>query len=112
MVYFDNYYFNKYLFMQFDSTLGRFVGFNEYGMKLAAFWNSRPLVQEERAVVDWYCKGNAKVFDSAICEKSGKWHKTLLSFLLSTCRAYASNYKIITKRMFSYQKMSKKTYCE
>uniref|UniRef100_A0A672S5Z2 H-2 class II histocompatibility antigen, I-E beta chain-like n=1 Tax=Sinocyclocheilus grahami TaxID=75366 RepID=A0A672S5Z2_SINGR len=40
MVYFDNYYFNKYLFIQFDSTLGRFVGFNEYGMKLAEFWNN------------------------------------------------------------------------
>lgn len=91
MVYFDNYYFNKYLFIQFDSTLGRFVGFNEYGMKLAEFWNSGPLVHEERDIVNWFCKGNAEEFDSSISDKSGKWHKTFLSFLLSTCRANASN---------------------
>ncbi|CAM4714932.1 unnamed protein product [Leuciscus chuanchicus] len=72
MVYFNNYYFNKYLYIQFDSTLGRFVGFNEYGMKLAEVWNSGPLVQRERTIVDWFCKGNAQVFDSAICEKSVK----------------------------------------
>uniref|UniRef100_A0A672S7I2 H-2 class II histocompatibility antigen, I-E beta chain-like n=1 Tax=Sinocyclocheilus grahami TaxID=75366 RepID=A0A672S7I2_SINGR len=58
MVYFDNYYFNKYLFIQFDSTLGRFVGFNEYGMKLAEFWNNGTFVHEERDIGDWFCKGN------------------------------------------------------
>uniref|UniRef100_A0A8C2D0J5 Ig-like domain-containing protein n=1 Tax=Cyprinus carpio TaxID=7962 RepID=A0A8C2D0J5_CYPCA len=72
MVYFDNYYFNKYLFIQFDSTLGRFVGFNEYGMKLAEFWNSGPLVHEERDIVNWFCKGNAEEFDSSISDKSVK----------------------------------------
>ncbi|XP_039528508.1 H-2 class II histocompatibility antigen, E-S beta chain-like isoform X1 [Pimephales promelas] len=72
MVYFNSYYFNTFLFIQFDSTLGRFVGFNEFGMKLAESWNRGPLVHKERAVVDWYCKGNAQVFDSAICEKSVK----------------------------------------
>ncbi len=91
MVYFDNYYFNKYLFIQFDSTLGRFVGFNEYGRNLAEFWNNSTIVHEERAVVGWFCKGNAELLDYSISDKSGKWHTTLLSFLLSTCRAYAGN---------------------
>ncbi|XP_067269409.1 H-2 class II histocompatibility antigen, E-S beta chain-like isoform X2 [Pseudorasbora parva] len=72
MVYFDNYYFNKYLFVQFDSTLGRFVGFNEYGMKLAEFWNNGTFLHEERAIVDWFCKNNAQVFDFHICDKSVK----------------------------------------
>ncbi|XP_016385095.1 H-2 class II histocompatibility antigen, I-E beta chain-like, partial [Sinocyclocheilus rhinocerous] len=70
MVYFDNYYFNKYLFIQFDSTLGRFVGFNEYEMKLAEFWNNGTFVHEERDIVDWFCKGNAEIFDSSISDKS------------------------------------------
>ncbi|KAF4108669.1 H-2 class II histocompatibility antigen, I-E beta chain-like [Onychostoma macrolepis] len=72
MVYFDNYYFNKYLFIQFDSTLGRFVGFNEYGRNLAESWNNGTIVHEERAVVDWFCKGNAEFFDDSISDKSVK----------------------------------------
>lgn len=78
MVYFINYYFNKYLFIQFDSTLGRFVGFNEYVIKLAEIWNNSTILQKERAIVDWFCKGNAQEIDSHICDKSGKWHKTLI----------------------------------
>uniref|UniRef100_A0A8C1V742 MHC class II beta chain N-terminal domain-containing protein n=1 Tax=Cyprinus carpio TaxID=7962 RepID=A0A8C1V742_CYPCA len=74
----------------FDSTLRRFVGFNEYGKKLAESWKNGTFVHEERDIVDWFCKCNAEIFDSSISDKSGKWHKTFLSFLLSTCRANAT----------------------
>ncbi|XP_043102147.1 H-2 class II histocompatibility antigen, E-S beta chain-like [Puntigrus tetrazona] len=70
MVYYDNYYFNKYLFIQFDSTLGRFVGFNEYGSKLAEFWNNGTFVHQERAIVDWFCKYNAEILDYCISDNS------------------------------------------
>ncbi|KAK2898881.1 hypothetical protein Q8A67_010299 [Cirrhinus molitorella] len=55
---------------QFDSTLGKFVGFNEYGRNLAESWNNSTIVHEERAVMDWFCKGNAEILDYSISDKS------------------------------------------
>lgn len=78
VVYFDNYYFNKYLFVQFDSTLGRFVGFNNYGIKLAELWNNGSYVHFERDMVEVFCKYNSQIFENNICDKAGMWHKRLL----------------------------------
>ncbi|XP_067249391.1 rano class II histocompatibility antigen, A beta chain-like [Chanodichthys erythropterus] len=48
MAYIDSFYFNKLLFTQFNSTLRRFVGFNEFGKRVAEIWNSGTFVQSER----------------------------------------------------------------
>jgi len=78
MVYIDSLYFNKYLFTQFNSTLKKFVGFSEYGIRNAEYWNNGSFLQREIADVDGFCKHNAQLWDSAVREKAGKWHKTLL----------------------------------
>ncbi|XP_067269415.1 H-2 class II histocompatibility antigen, E-S beta chain-like [Pseudorasbora parva] len=73
MVYTDSYYFNKYLLTQFNSTLGKFVGFSEYGMRNAEFWNNNTnFLQREKASVDTYCKYNAQIYDSIIHDKAVK----------------------------------------
>ncbi|XP_056319098.1 H-2 class II histocompatibility antigen, E-S beta chain-like [Danio aesculapii] len=72
MLYIDSYYFNKYLFTQFNSTLGRFVGFSEYGIRNAEYWNNGTFVEQERNDVERVCKHNAQNRDSAVISKSVK----------------------------------------
>uniref|UniRef100_A0A8C1S3P1 MHC class II beta chain-like n=1 Tax=Cyprinus carpio TaxID=7962 RepID=A0A8C1S3P1_CYPCA len=73
MVYINSYYFNKYLLTQFNSTLGRFVGFSEYGMRVAEYWNNdTSILQRQRGEADGFCKYNAQNYDSAIRSKAVK----------------------------------------
>ncbi|XP_050972283.1 rano class II histocompatibility antigen, A beta chain-like [Labeo rohita] len=55
MVYIDSFYLNKFLFTQFNSTLRKFVGFSEIGMRAAEGWNNSPFLLTERAGAD-VCK--------------------------------------------------------
>ncbi|XP_066500550.1 H-2 class II histocompatibility antigen, I-E beta chain-like isoform X3 [Hoplias malabaricus] len=41
-------YFNKDPYARFNSTVGEFVGFTEFGVKQAKYWNSLPYLQEMR----------------------------------------------------------------
>jgi len=55
------------------------VGFSEYGMRTAEYWNNDTSILQARiAAVDRYCKYNAQIYDSTVRDKAGKWHKTLL----------------------------------
>ncbi|XP_018977783.1 H-2 class II histocompatibility antigen, E-S beta chain-like [Cyprinus carpio] len=73
MVFIDSYYFNKYLFTQFNSTLGKNVGFSEYGMRNAEYWNNdTSFLQGQRGDVDAFCKHNAQIWDSAVRSKAVK----------------------------------------
>ncbi|XP_065103534.1 rano class II histocompatibility antigen, A beta chain [Paramisgurnus dabryanus] len=57
----DNYIFNKDVFIQFNSTVGEFVGYTELGVKNAEAWNKDPnRLAQERAEVDRVCKNNVK----------------------------------------------------
>ncbi|XP_067308424.1 rano class II histocompatibility antigen, A beta chain-like isoform X2 [Pseudorasbora parva] len=71
MVFIEGYYFNKYLFIQFNSTVGKFVGFTEFGVANAEKWNKDlSLLQQTRAQVDAFCKPNAVIAKSAIYDKT------------------------------------------
>ncbi|KAI4883188.1 hypothetical protein NFI96_029395 [Prochilodus magdalenae] len=64
-------YFNKEPYAQFNSTVGEFVGFNEYGVYQAEYWNSNPaILVQRRAQLDRYCKPNLQVQFSTILSKS------------------------------------------
>lgn len=77
MVYIDSFYLNKRLFTQFNSTLRKFVGFNEIGKSVAESWNNGTFVLAERNGVD-ICKFFFKSEDAThMLEKVGKWLKTL-----------------------------------
>ncbi len=72
IVFLDGYYFNKYLYVQFNSTVGKFVGFTEFGVKAAENWNKDPaILQQFRAEVDRFCKPNAELYKTAIHDKAG-----------------------------------------
>nr|XP_021334248.1 DLA class II histocompatibility antigen, DR-1 beta chain-like [Danio rerio] len=57
MVLIDNYYFNKHLITQFNSTLGKFVGFTEFGVRNAERLNNNSVIlQKEMKSVDLECR--------------------------------------------------------
>lgn len=80
MVYIDNYIYNKDVYIQFNSTVGYYVGYTEHGVYNAQrFNNDTNLLQQERAEVERFCKHNAEIYQSAIADKAGKQHKILIS---------------------------------
>ncbi|KAF4110451.1 H-2 class II histocompatibility antigen, E-S beta chain-like [Onychostoma macrolepis] len=71
MVYIDNYIFNKDVHIQFNSTVGEYVGYTAHGVYNAELYNKDPnQLQQERAQVETYCKYNAKNRQSAIADKT------------------------------------------
>uniref|UniRef100_A0A673L4Q0 H-2 class II histocompatibility antigen, I-E beta chain-like n=1 Tax=Sinocyclocheilus rhinocerous TaxID=307959 RepID=A0A673L4Q0_9TELE len=72
MVFVDNYIFNKDVYIQFNSTVGEYVGYTAHGVYNADLWNKDTnILQQERAEVDRYCKHNAELYQSAIADKTG-----------------------------------------
>ncbi|XP_052407403.1 rano class II histocompatibility antigen, A beta chain-like [Carassius gibelio] len=71
MVFLMDFYFNKYLYVQFNSTVGRFVGFTEVGVKFAENWNKdQAYLQQIKAEVDTFCKPNAALYKTSIHDKA------------------------------------------
>ncbi|KAL6456310.1 hypothetical protein MHYP_G00348530 [Metynnis hypsauchen] len=71
MVYIDSYIFNKIEFIRFNSTVGKYVGFTEFGIKNADRWNSdTAFLQPEQGGVDTFCKHNAEIYYPHIIDKS------------------------------------------
>ncbi len=95
MVFVDNYIFNKDVVVQFNSTVGEYVGYTELGVKSAQSWNSDTIgLQQERAQVETYCKHNADIRQSAIADKTGQWHTILISPVIHN--THLSNYITFT----------------
>ncbi|XP_072538656.1 H-2 class II histocompatibility antigen, I-E beta chain-like [Salminus brasiliensis] len=65
-------YFNKAPYARFNSTVGEFVGFTEYGVKQAKYWNSLPDLQQMKGELDRYCKPNIETDYSEVLVKSVK----------------------------------------
>uniref|UniRef100_A0A3B4C328 Ig-like domain-containing protein n=2 Tax=Pygocentrus nattereri TaxID=42514 RepID=A0A3B4C328_PYGNA len=63
-------YFNKDTLVEFNSSVGTFIGFTEFGKKVADKWNKSPFLQQLQGEVDRYCKPNLQVFYSAVLEKT------------------------------------------
>ncbi|KAK2915747.1 hypothetical protein Q8A67_000121 [Cirrhinus molitorella] len=79
MVLLHSYSFNKNVDVQYNSTLGKFVGFSEEGVKWADYWNKdKAIMQKLKAAVDIFCRYNAQLYDSTITDKSVK-PKVMLS---------------------------------
>ncbi|XP_048036058.1 rano class II histocompatibility antigen, A beta chain-like isoform X2 [Megalobrama amblycephala] len=73
MVYISSYVFNKAVVSEFNSTVGKFVGYDEYGMYVAEYWNNNTdYLQRLKAEVDGFCKPNAVNYNSAIRDKTEK----------------------------------------
>ncbi|KAL7824838.1 hypothetical protein SRHO_G00343990 [Serrasalmus rhombeus] len=70
--YIDTYYFNKDPYIQFNSTVGKWVGFTEHGVKSAERWNDDLDLPQIRAEVDRYCKFNLNINFCDVLEKTVK----------------------------------------
>lgn len=83
MVFLELYSFNKVVDVQFNSSVGKFVGYTEEGVKFAENFNKDPaIMQQKKAEVDRFCRPNAQNHDSAVRDKAGECYRTLLSAVL------------------------------
>ncbi|XP_060787127.1 DLA class II histocompatibility antigen, DR-1 beta chain-like [Neoarius graeffei] len=67
----ESYIFNKIKYMEYNSTVGKFVGYTQIGIKNAErFNNDTALLQARKAAVDGVCKHNAQIYYSNILSKA------------------------------------------
>lgn len=73
MEYIESYIINKINYAEFNSTLGKFVGYTETGVRNAEAWNKdTAALQARKALVETYCKHNAGIYYSNILSKTGE----------------------------------------
>lgn len=71
--YIRSYYYNKLEWVRFDSGVGQFVGYTEFGVKNAEWWNRDPSeLAEMRAQKETYCQHNIGVYYQDVLNKSGE----------------------------------------
>nr|AYN72179.1 MHC class II antigen beta chain [Oreochromis niloticus] len=69
--YVRSWYCNKLETIRFDSSVGKFVGYNEVGVKQAEAWNNDPAeLATRRADKERYCQRNIGIWNSNILSKS------------------------------------------
>lgn len=69
----DSYVFNQAEYIRFNSTVGRFVGYTEHGLKNAEAWNSDAgILGQEQGELERFCKHNTANHYSAILDKTGE----------------------------------------
>ncbi|KAI4880979.1 hypothetical protein NFI96_013660, partial [Prochilodus magdalenae] len=70
--YIRTYYFNKEAYIRFNSTVGKHVGYTDYGVHNAESFNRGPQLQQERGELERYCKPNLRIDFSGTLSKSVK----------------------------------------
>lgn len=94
----DSYYYNKMEYIRFNSTVGKYVGYTEFGVKDAERWNSGPELVQARAERERYCLHNVGIDYQAALTKSGEsvceLHQILMLNLgfINTLNRYQLNY--------------------
>ncbi|XP_051799762.1 H-2 class II histocompatibility antigen, E-S beta chain-like [Acanthochromis polyacanthus] len=69
--YIHSFYYNKLEYLRFSSSLGKFVGYTEFGVKTAEQWNNDPaMVNNERAQKEVYCLPNTEIWYRNVLSKS------------------------------------------
>ncbi|XP_051800361.1 H-2 class II histocompatibility antigen, E-S beta chain-like [Acanthochromis polyacanthus] len=78
--YTASYYYQKLEFTRFSSSLGKYVGYTDYGVKNAEAWNNNPAyLNQARAQKETYCQPNIVIDYSNILSKSAKPYVHLYS---------------------------------
>uniref|UniRef100_A0A3Q4H101 MHC class II beta chain N-terminal domain-containing protein n=1 Tax=Neolamprologus brichardi TaxID=32507 RepID=A0A3Q4H101_NEOBR len=71
--YMRSYYYNKIEVTRFDSDVRKFVGFTDFGVKQAKYFNSVPgRLATLRAEKERYCQHNIGIWYSNFLSKSGE----------------------------------------
>uniref|UniRef100_A0A672IHS3 Ig-like domain-containing protein n=1 Tax=Salarias fasciatus TaxID=181472 RepID=A0A672IHS3_SALFA len=64
-------FYNKLEIARFTSSLGKYVGYTEYGVKQANYWNSDPAeLARRRLEKETYCKPSIDIWYQAALDKS------------------------------------------
>ncbi|KAI4892191.1 hypothetical protein NFI96_029332 [Prochilodus magdalenae] len=88
MEFIDTYYFNKDPVVQFNSSVGVYVGFSEFGQRNAELWNNNSTsLQDEREMVNTHCNRSLKNDYLKVWEKEVK-PKVRLTFDLQNSRGH------------------------
>ncbi|XP_039887309.1 HLA class II histocompatibility antigen, DRB1 beta chain-like [Simochromis diagramma] len=67
-----SYYYNKIEVNRFDSDVGKFVGYTEFGEGNAEIMNSGAYLTQMKAEKEMYCHYNIGIWNSNILSKSGE----------------------------------------
>nr|AYN72199.1 MHC class II antigen beta chain [Oreochromis niloticus] len=71
--FYFSYNYNKIKYIEFSSSLGKFVGFTDFGVKTAETWNNIPArLASMRAQKGTYCKSNIDVRYHKLTSKSAR----------------------------------------
>ncbi|KAM9474992.1 class II histocompatibility antigen, B-L beta chain-like [Clarias gariepinus] len=71
MVYIDAYIMNKIKYAEFNSSVGKYVGYTASGIKSAKIWNENTALMEgRRAEVETVCKRNARIYNSILLSQT------------------------------------------
>ncbi|XP_078020669.1 H-2 class II histocompatibility antigen, E-S beta chain-like isoform X2 [Epinephelus lanceolatus] len=71
--YIYSQYFNKLELFRFSSSLGKFVGYTEYGVKQAEYFNNDPsILAQQRGEKERYCVHNIGIDYQAVLTKSAE----------------------------------------
>ncbi|XP_056152763.1 H-2 class II histocompatibility antigen, E-S beta chain-like [Lampris incognitus] len=71
--YIYSLYFNKIEFMRFNSTVGKYVGYDKFGIYNAERWNNDPAeMARRRADKERYCKHNIEIEYRKILDKTAE----------------------------------------
>ncbi|XP_053199682.1 H-2 class II histocompatibility antigen, E-S beta chain-like [Scomber japonicus] len=71
--YIESYYYNKLEYTRYDSDVGKYVGYTEYGVKNAEYWNSDPsILAQMNAARETICLNNVGLWFYYFLTKSVK----------------------------------------
>ncbi|XP_056153119.1 H-2 class II histocompatibility antigen, E-S beta chain-like [Lampris incognitus] len=71
--YIRSLYFNKIEYVRFNSTVGKFVGYTDYGIYVAEVWNNDPAkMAEMRSAKERYCKHNIEIWYQDALDKTAE----------------------------------------
>lgn len=105
----ESYIFNKINYLEFNSTLGQYVGYTELGIKNAERLNKDTArLQSLKADVERVCKGNAKIYYSAILSKTGEIicePENLLLGHISSISSFYNRFVFICSGLFAHIKI-------
>lgn len=72
-MYLQTHVYDKLMVLQYNSSLGKFVGYTELGVKNAETANKdTAYLQGMKANLESYCKNNAKLYYENIFGQTGK----------------------------------------
>lgn len=73
LVYIQSIWFNKAEVLKFNSTVGNWVGYSDFGVHNAKIWNNDPaIISRWRNEKDRYCKQHVEPYSQCILTKTGE----------------------------------------